>query len=459
MNPELNNEDNEDNRTDASTDQRSQSHAVSGSTTATARLATAAGRNSNPDRRRVGERVTIYRNPAVSPNWNIQYNLDGRQVRRSLKTTRESEALKTARKKEAQLVLGQAEPPDAKLTIATACKDYLAALKTRGRSEGTLLNYTGKLKAFAMFCSRATLRYLRQVTATKLEAYQAALQETGVVLPAGEPAKPRGRGGRYKAGANLPRTVRDKMKVVRQLMKWARKRNLLQSDPGAGYELPVAVKTLADCWTPAELNAVLDHAPEGFADLFNFLRMTGLRVDELCWLTQADLALDPPRVKIRAKTCSLSGKTWRPKHGKERNVPLGPEAATIATRAAAASPGPWLFYAERTSGKQKGLWRKHRIWQAVKAAMRAGKVTKGTTHTFRHVYCSFLVHQNVQLFRIMELMGHSSLEIVRQYCHTTEQDLLDAIGTVCFAAMLAPPSGAIVNSRETTGGGEKPAEN
>ncbi|MDB5323767.1 MAG: hypothetical protein JWN40_5398, partial [Phycisphaerales bacterium] len=169
----------------------------------------------------------------------------------------------------------------------------------------------------------------------------------------------------------------------------------------------------------------------------NFLRMTGLPVDELCWLTQADLALDPPHVKIRAKTCSLSGQKWRPKHGNERIVPLCPEALAIATRAAAASPGSWLFYAERTNGKQKGLWRKHRIWLAVKAAMRAGKVTKGTTHTFRHVYCSFLARQEVQPITLMKLMGHSSLEIVLQYCHTTEQDLLDAISTVCFATMLA----------------------
>ncbi|MDB5319828.1 MAG: phage integrase family site specific recombinase [Phycisphaerales bacterium] len=444
---------------DAPIDQACASHGVARSTTAATPAARAAGPKGAAERERVGH-VTIYRDPAISPNWNHQYSVDGKQVRLSLKTSSKSKARKLARKKDAQIELKQAEAPDARpVTIATAAKDYLASLKTRGRSQGTLVGYNAKLKAFEMFCSGERLRYLRQVTAAQLEAYQAALQETGVVLPAGEPAKPRGRGGRYKAGANLPRTVRDKMKVVRQLMKWARKRNLLQSDPGAGYELPVAVKTLAHCWTPAELNAVLDHAPAGFADLFNFLRMTGLRVDELCWLTQADLALDPPRVKIRAKTCSLSGQKWRPKHGNERIVPLGPEAATIATRAAAASPGPWLFYAERTNGKQKGLWRKHRIWLAVKAAMRAGKVTKGTTHTFRHVYCSFLVRQNVQTFRIMELMGHSSLEIVRQYCHTTEQDLLDAIGTVCFAAMLAPPSGAIVSSRETTGGGEKPAEN
>src|SRR5436190_11583274 len=75
----------------------------------------------------VGSRVKIYRDRAVSPNWNIQYNLDGAQVRRSLGTSKKEEALRVARRKDAQLVLGQAGQPAPKpVTVAAAVEQYLA---------------------------------------------------------------------------------------------------------------------------------------------------------------------------------------------------------------------------------------------------------------------------------------------------------------------------------------------
>jgi hypothetical protein len=188
-------------------------------------------------------------------------------------------------------------------------------------------------------------------------------------------------------------------------------------------------------------------------DLFDFLRLTGLRADELCWLTKAHLDAARPHVKVRAKDCPAgSGRAWRPKHGHERVVPLCPEALAVATRAASASPAPWLFHAPGTQGKQPGRWRKSRLWKAVKAAMRAGGVARGTTHTFRHVFCSFLARRGVSPFAIMKVMGHDSLEIVLQYCHTTDQELLDAIRAVPFGEMLgaATAAAAAANGATTT---------
>jgi hypothetical protein len=61
---------------------------------------------------------------------------------------------------------------------------------------------------------------------------------------------------------------------------------------------------------------------------------------------------------------------------------------------------------------------------------------EGTTHTFRHFFCSFTARQSVSPFKLMKLMGHDSLEIVLQYCHVSEDELFDAIAGVPFEAML-----------------------
>jgi len=410
----------------------------------------------DPDARelqRVGDRVAIYRDPCKSRFWYVQYNLHGRQHRHSLKTTKKKSALDLARKKDAQLILGQAAPPDAKpITVAEAGRQNLEACRAKGLAPASLVGYRAKVAVLTAFCDRRHVRYLKDVTATILEAYQTALQTSGVVPPG--PPRAGKRGSPFKSVGNRPRTVRDKMKIARQLIKWALKRRLLTVDPASGYDLPPAVKGQAYCWTAAELQAVLRHAPEGMGDLFDFLRLTGLRVNELCWLTKDDVVNDLPHVKIRAKHCLSSGKSWKPKHGHERIVPLVPEALAIARRAAAASPGLWLFHAPDTCGDQMGRWQKGRVWKAVKAAMKAGGVAAGSPHTFRHVFCSFLAKKNVPPHEIMKVMGHNTMAVALQYCHTGTKELVDAISGVGLGEMLDTTG----KGCESSGGGAEPAE-
>ena len=78
-----------------------------------------------------------------------------------------------------------------------------------------------------------------------------------------------------------------------------------------------------------------------------------------------------------------------------------------------------------------------RIWKILKVTMKAAGVVKGTTHTFRHVFCSFLANQGVSPFRIMKIMGHGSMDIVLLYCHATEEELIEAITAVAFEPMVA----------------------
>lgn len=187
------------------------------------------------ERVRVGDRATIFRT-ANSPNWYLQYNLDGKQFRSSLKTRSKKRAIELAQKKDAQLILGQAEPPATKpLSITEASTSYLRSLAGRGRSSKTIDIYRTQLEIFAAFGAQQGVTLLNRVSAELLENFQQQLQERGFVPPGERKSK---RGARFKATSNAPGTVRDKLKTVRQLINWARKRGLLRNDPVAGYELP-----------------------------------------------------------------------------------------------------------------------------------------------------------------------------------------------------------------------------
>ena len=197
---------------------------------------------------------------ARSPCWYLQYSQGGKQIRTSSKTTSKKRALEKARKIDAQLGLGQAELPSGRpTTLSDAKEQYLRALSLKDRSPKTVMSYRSKLDAFQIFSEKQGIRTLESVTANVLENYQQQLKKTGV---APTTPKPKGtRGPHFKAEPNKPGTIRNKLKIVRQLLKWAEKRGMVPANPAKGYDLPPAPKQQAYCWKDSELQLILDHAP------------------------------------------------------------------------------------------------------------------------------------------------------------------------------------------------------
>ena len=312
------------------------------------------------DRLRVGDHCTIYRTSA-SRRWYLQFSVDGRQFRHSLKTDSKKRALDLAKKKDAELTLKLSGAPVKKpATITEARETYLATMRGRGKDARTLLIYGRDLLQFDAWCRSTGVRRLDGASDDVLEEFQRQLQTTGLPLPSTESDQVVKKDKRRRARMGKPckaTTVRGKMKSVRQLIRFALKRGLIEKDPAPSYQLPGGQKDHGYCWDPPTLRAILEHADKCVVDLLRFLLMTGLRSDELCHLTKEDLDVVNPHVKIRAKICPDSGKRWRPKHGNERNVPLCAEALAIAQTALGASPGRWLFLGARhhqTHGSMEG---------------------------------------------------------------------------------------------------------
>ena len=66
------------------------------------------------------------------------------------------------------------------------------------------------------------------------------------------------------------------------------------------------------------------------------------------------------------------------------------------SREMAASGGLVSYGANSTAlNRQFGIY----VWKILKGAMKAAGVARGTTRTFRHVFCSFLANQGVSPYR------------------------------------------------------------
>ena len=117
-------------------------------------------------------------------------------------------------------------------------------------------------------------------------------------------------------------------------------------------------------------------------------------------------------------------------------MPLPAPALAVAQKMLVASTSRWLFEASPAPGVVDKRLRASRLWAQLKRAKKTAGVLRGTLHSFRHFFVSTMANANVSPFKVMKIVGHSSLDIILTYYHVSEEELLGAVDGVDFAAVL-----------------------
>ena len=309
--------------------------------------------------------------------------------------------------------------------VLEAIEGFLADKSRTGRRATTITEYRRMLVQFAQFAAELGATRLDQLTPTHMEEFEAALRATGIAIK--RDTKVRGR----LAKPNRSTSVHEKIKLVKSLAKWAVGMRKLRENPISGYALPADGESENYCYTPAEVQAICRQAGTYFGEIFRFLALTGLRQGELRWLTKRDLDVDCRLLRIRSKAFAAEGLRWDPK-GDDRDVPLSAPALAIAEKLSALSAGRWLFASPPAPGVIDDRLRSCRLWAQLKKAKAEAGLTRGTLHSFRHFFVSTMANANVSPFKVMKIVGHSSLDIILTYYHVAETELLAAVDGVPF---------------------------
>ena len=136
---------------------------------------------------------------------------------------------------------------------------------------------------------------------------------------------------------------------------------------------------------------------------------TGMRLAEMFYITAED-------VDFEARTVYLDDT----KSLKPRSIPLTPRAAGIIRRRLSEHKG--RMFDERDPNRlgykftmeRKDLYKYHHF-------------TPWRFHDLRHTFVTLLLRKGVDPYTIMEISGHSRLEMVTRYMHTTEDLKREAI--------------------------------
>lgn len=351
-----------------------------------------------PERIRVGENVTIYPR-GTKQIWCADFWRNDQHCRQSLKTRNKKVALQRATKLSVDVAEGVFAKPPSQVTAAKAAADYIAFLKTKDRAQRTLGKYQANLDTFVTFLATLRVTALGQVSEVHFDKFRAArLQRLH------------------------PKTVYGESVVVKQMMKWAKKRKLIRENPLAEYELEKPEHHEGACPTLEQVNLLLAACDGVRQDLFSLLAFLGIRSGELCRLKPEDIDLTGNWVHVRSRPGAAT------KNRKSRKIPIPARLLPVLQRAR--RTGPWLFTEPASNRYPNGdhhlnAKRLNENFQKVakKLEMSVGRKKRGfVLHSLRHFFETACVNAGIPQRAVDNWMGHAPDRSMGSIYYTLNDD-------------------------------------
>lgn len=224
--------------------------------------------------------------------------------------------------------------------------------------------------------------------------------------------------------ANLSRATRARrLSAIKQLYRFAFEEGLRTDNPALQVSGPGRDKKLPKTLSEAEVDRLLEAARmtgRATSDrvrntcLMELLYATGMRVSELVSLPVSAARGDPRMLLVRGKG------------GKERMVPLSPDAraaliAWLGILDARDESSKFLF----ASRSKDGHLTRHWFYLLIKDLAVAGGVSPAmvTPHTLRHAFATHLLAGGADLRSIQTMLGHADVATTEIYTHVLDERL------------------------------------
>lgn len=333
----------------------------------------------------VGEIVSIF---LRGKTWYANYQLDGRQHRKSLSTTSLKEARRQAIRLEADILTGRFKQHSEVATIAEAVAAYKESLRTEKRAKKTIVKYDKVLDRVLALAESLKAKTMDRMNLAFMDRYRSM---------------------RVKEG-RADKTIYNEATVVRQLVNFALAREMVFHDPMKGVKLKKPRPTSQPCWTLDEVRSILAAAPGYLKPALTLLAETGMRFGELAWLTWDDVDTEGNVLWVRPKD------DWVPKTGDRRHIPISPGARAVLD----ALPKTWRWVttmpASKRCPKQGRQWTERRMLTTLQRVLKALGLP-GKIHTFRHFFISNALTQGIPTATVRSWVGHVDDKIIALYTH------------------------------------------
>jgi integrase len=208
---------------------------------------------------------------------------------------------------------------------------------------------------------------------------------------------------------NSDATINRKLSALSAMFDEAMKKHRCPARPHFPFrkEFEGRIRRLDEAEEDTILRLMNQWGYEDHADLVILGIDTGMRMGEMLRIEGRDFNLRTSMVTV-----------WINKTYKPRSIPLTTRSKAVIQRRMKAYDGK-LFPFNHSWFRQ--------IWDRVRAKMEMTDDPNFVPHVMRHTFGSRLADLDVDLRKIAELMGHSSLTMTQRYTHLSDHGKKDAI--------------------------------
>jgi site-specific recombinase XerD len=299
-------------------------------------------------------------------------------------------------------------------------EEYLDACKANGVKASTLegtYGYSLRKVFLESFCKPKGVRRLAQVDSRLLVQFANDLK--------GRPAKNKfDEDGKPKRLSE--HTIFTYRRAVNQFLNWVREDGRVEVAAAKNPKLGHLPKNLPDVLERDEIDK-LERLAESERDklIVRVLADTGMRLGELLALTVDDIVVRHGKDYIRIR---------HGKGDKERLVPLHEPLLSQLTdyghrdRRVDEEAKHIFTSLKRIPGNGFEPLTKSGVQQMIrKLGEDAGLKKRVYPHLFRHSFITWLVIKGVPLLQIMEIVGHSDMQMLQKYTHLAPANAYDAM--------------------------------
>jgi site-specific recombinase XerD len=309
----------------------------------------------------------------------------------------------TKRKTEAEM---------SRATVSMLIEFYIGDMQRRGcTNDSVTTNRRSLTRLLRFFASGDAELRLSSLTTERVNAYVTDIQSRQE-LYTDHPSRP------SSPGSLSPYTVRKEVRILRGFGTWLTREGFL--NPFEDLQVPKVPHRIVDVITAEEKEKILGSINPNTdigARLYSIVWLmmdTGLRIGEVAAIRLPDVDMERQQFKVMGKG------------QKERLVPFGQKSAQMLMR--------YIHVHRPTSARAEhdhlflSLDGLPLTRNALESMIRRLRITSGVkrlhAHLLRHTFVHDFLMAGGDIMDLMDILGHTSLEVTRMYRHLTKQQVV-----------------------------------
>ena len=219
-----------------------------------------------------------------------------------------------------------------------------------------------------------------------------------------------------------PASVNVRYRSVKSVFGYALRHEYIAKSPFSKTSAIKIARRTPQFLSKADLQKLLEKVTSPtMKDIFLFAALTGMRLAEIANLKSSSIDLKQNQILV------ANHESFTTKSSRERVIPIHPALIEMLKRRKARKTNSDYLFAKPSGYKLSDSYISHQF----KHYLREAKLDERLHfHNLRSSFACYLVANNVSIFEVQQLLGHSSVSVTMAYASLTQSKLSESVSKI-----------------------------